>query len=212
MLLRRPVLHQCRFLISMQLAADGHHSPLHVDNAFHHITELCLGKCRKARAADRTANNLDRHRPNSPWWSAKQQLTRSDPWCQRGAASRYSDRLLVGYNHTVKTRRLGGLVVGALMLHLGFVAQAAQCLAPSLAPHSHHPSGSHQSSAPEQQHHKTPSLPVCCQALTSCSPTVVLGRDALALTSIAVSARRVISPLDSTTSRTAAPEAPPPRV
>jgi len=98
------------------------------------------------------------------------------------------------------------------MLHLGFVAQAAQCFAPSLAPHSHHPSGSHRSSAPDRQHHKASSLPVCCQALTSCSPTVALGSDALTLTSITVSARGVIPPLDPTTSRTAAPEAPPPRV
>src|SRR3989442_8512981 len=50
-------------------------------------------------------------------------------------------------------------------------------LAPSLATHSHHSGGSHQSSAPDQQHHKAPSLPVCCQALTSCSPTIALGRN-----------------------------------
>src|SRR5437899_13066040 len=107
------------------------------------------------------------------------------------------------------TRRLGGLIVGALVLHLGFVAQDATCLASSPAPHSHHSRGSHQSSAPDQQPHKAPSLPVCCQALTSCSPTIALGRDALTLTSIPVSARCIIAPLATTTSRTASPEAPP---
>src|SRR5438309_6790985 len=89
-------------------------------------------------------------------------------------------------------------------------AQDATCLASSPAPHSHHSRGSHQSSAPDQQPHKAPSLPVCCQALTSCSPTIALGRDVNRLTSIVVSARPVVSSLDATTSRTATPVAPPP--
>ena len=129
-------------------------------------------------------------------------------WCQRWCHTRTARS---GYNPNVMTRRLGGLIVGALVLHLGFVAQDATCLASSPGPHSHHFSGSHKSSAPGQQPHTAPSLPVCCQALTSCSPTIALGREVSKLTSIAVRARPVISPLDPTTSRTTAPEAPPPR-
>src|SRR6266480_1644989 len=64
----------------------------------------------------------------------------------------------------------------ALILHLGFVARESRCV-PGHEPSQNFPAPAHHH---QQQEHSdkasTPPVPICCQALTSCSLTVDVAR------------------------------------
>jgi len=60
----------------------------------------------------------------------------------------------------------------ALILHLGFIARESHCApehADSGTHHHHNPQPQHPS---HSEHQTAPTIPPCCQALTSCSLTV----------------------------------------
>ena len=65
-----------------------------------------------------------------------------------------------------------GALLAALLLNLGFTAQESRCVGghekPVLAGHDHH------GQAPPVPHHQdhAPAIPMCCQALTSCSVNI----------------------------------------
>jgi len=65
-----------------------------------------------------------------------------------------------------------GALLAALVLNLGFTAQESRCVCehgkPMPAGHGHH--GQQQRLSQHQDH--APAIPLCCQALTSCSVTI----------------------------------------
>src|SRR5438105_3841494 len=107
-------------------------------------------------------------------------------------------------------RRITGLLVATLVLHLAFAAQAARCSVPVASGQDHH--SSHQSSSRNHRQHDAPSVPACCQALTSCSLTVDLRSSSIPFLDVAVGPGPDLLPICASSSRTATPEAPPPRV
>ena len=108
--------------------------------------------------------------------------------------------------------RLVGLPLAVLVLHLGFVATESQCRAGDDTPpsHEHHDAASH--AQPESPHHEQgPAIPVCCQALGSCSATVLLAGVVQAMPRLVDGSRQIpFHPLGHPT-LSAAPEAPPPK-
>src|SRR5450759_1004890 len=119
----------------------------------------------------------------------------------------------------MQLRRLSGLLCGICTLSLTLGPSNNGCErrnveATSTAasvPTSHH-AGMHGSpvSADKQQPCNS-SAPVCCQAMTSCGPTIVLSRTASADAQLPAAAAVAPPTLEIPNSRTAAPEPPPPK-
>ena len=114
----------------------------------------------------------------------------------------------------MKVARFASFPLGILVLHLAFVANSSDCVsrptehrqAPLPTGHDHHPDSDSQSA-------QSPgiTIPVCCQALASCS----------AATTVTSTVRHVVPGVEAhgqfsarehaLTALTVAPEAPPPR-
>src|SRR5439155_21283277 len=97
-----------------------------------------------------------------------------------------------------------------LVLRLGFVAGESRCLPAHDAPGT---------TPIPAQHHKqhsenptAPTVPVCCQALTSCALAVDVTRAEVAPLGGSTADRGACALFGSPLSRTTAPEAPPPRL
>jgi hypothetical protein len=109
----------------------------------------------------------------------------------------------------VTLRQAVAFTATALILHLGFVAAESRCI-----PEHEASEGTPASTGHHQQHSEEPpaqTIPVCCQALTSCALTVdVTSPDATFLGGSTIG-RNAGAPLGSLLSRNAAPEAPPPK-
>src|SRR6267378_4245760 len=91
-----------------------------------------------------------------------------------------------------------------LILRLGFVAGESRCIPGHDAPSQHH---KHHSENPT-----APTVPVCCQALTSCSLIVDVTRPAAARVERPTAARPQFAAIRTQGQLTSGPEAPPPRV
>src|SRR6266850_3263973 len=101
--------------------------------------------------------------------------------------------------------RRRGIALSAivLILRLGFVAGESRCVPGHDAPSQHHKQQSHGPTAP--------TLPVCCQALTSCALTADVTRAGTAPVGGSTTSRGSGSAFRYALSRSTAPDAPPPR-
>src|SRR5207245_1220187 len=71
-------------------------------------------------------------------------------------------------------RRLAGAFLAALVLNLGFAAQASRCVGrhDSTRPAGHEHRGGAHHSIPGDRHHGGPAIPACCDALPSWSVSI----------------------------------------
>ncbi len=83
-------------------------------------------------------------------------------------------------------RRLTGLLIAVLMLHLTFVGASVRCAQGSeLSVGGHHANGHHagmvsetSANATQTQPHRTPVQAECCRAMMACAVTVALREEA----------------------------------
>lgn len=117
---------------------------------------------------------------------------------------------VVNYS-AVKVSRLVGLPLAVLVLHLGVVANESKCRIETTARHAHHGAG--QQTRSESTDHRThsPAIPLCCQALSSCSATVGLAENPHGPAGPQSGPNQIFSAPLAHGSVSSAPEAPPPR-
>ncbi len=118
-------------------------------------------------------------------------------------------------------RRMAGLLIAILMLHLTVVGASVRCAQGSeLTVGGHHANGDHAGmvsharahTAAQNQSHHVPAQPECCRAMTACALTVALREEAPCGSDLprddAIIARLMSAPR----SPVASPDTPPPKV
>jgi len=105
---------------------------------------------------------------------------------------------------SVTFRRAVAFSAAILILRLGFVAGESRCVPGHDAPSQHH---KHRSENPTP-----PTVPVCCQALTSCSLIVDVTRPAAARVERPTGTRPQLAAIRTQGQLTSGPEAPPPEL